>query len=95
VTFLATLVRVLLALLLLRLLVRVVANVVRGYRAPAAPPVPRVQELVRDRVCGTFVPRARALTAAVGGQDEFFCSPACRDRALAAGPAALVEARRG
>jgi hypothetical protein len=40
-------------------------------------------DLVRDRVCNTFLPRARALPAVIGGREEHFCSPACRDRALA------------
>jgi hypothetical protein len=39
-------------------------------------------DLVRDRVCNTFLPRARALPAVVGGREEHFCSVACRDRAL-------------
>ena len=35
-------------------------------------------EMVRDRVCNTFLPRARALT--VNGEDgeHFFCSERCR-----------------
>jgi len=39
--------------------------------------------MVRDRVCNTFLPRARAVTALVGGREMHFCSAACRDRALA------------
>ncbi len=38
--------------------------------------------LVRDRICNTFVPRERALTATIAGREEFFCSEACRARAL-------------
>jgi YHS domain-containing protein len=38
---------------------------------------------VRDRVCNTFVPRASALRAQLGGHEEYFCSAACRDKALA------------
>jgi hypothetical protein len=40
-------------------------------------------ELVRDRVCNTFLPRDRAIHAVVGSREEHFCSAACRDRALA------------
>ena len=40
-------------------------------------------EMVRDRICNTFLPRERALMAVVHGVEEPFCSPACRDRALA------------
>jgi hypothetical protein len=43
--------------------------------------------MVRDRVCNTFVPRARALVATIGGRDEYFCSAACRDRAFPLLPA--------
>ncbi len=44
-------------------------------------------DLVRDRVCNTFVARERALQAEVGGRLEHFCSAGCRDKAL-------LEARR-
>jgi hypothetical protein len=78
-------------LLLLRLVVRAVARALSpGHaRSRAAPPPPRPQvrapeDLVLDRVCRTHVPRSRALVARVGGQEEYFCSPACRDKALAA-----------
>ena len=40
-------------------------------------------DLVRDRVCNTFVPRSRAQTAVIAGHEEHFCSPACAQRALA------------
>ena len=41
-------------------------------------------DLVRDRVCNTFLPRERALHAVVAGREEHFCSATCRDRAQAA-----------
>jgi hypothetical protein len=83
------LVRVVLVLLVLRFLLRFVAAVVRGYQGvPEAPGGARVAsppvELVKDEVCGTYVPRSRALFAEVGGRTAHFCSAACRDRALAA-----------
>lgn len=53
----------------------------RGRNAAPRPPV--AGELVRDRVCNTFLPRDRALHAVVGAREEHFCSAACRDRALA------------
>jgi hypothetical protein len=47
-------------------------------------PVPRQgEDLVRDRICNTHVPRSRALTAVVEGHEEYFCSEACRQKALA------------
>ena len=90
-------VRILLVLLLVRLVGRFVAAAIRGYRGEA----PRLEtdELVRDRVCNTFLPRARAVLATIDGREEPFCSTACRDRALSAGPVVdalpVAEARRG
>ena len=71
-------------LLLLRLLFRFVGAVVRGYREAddREAASSRSRELVRDRVCNTFLPRDRALTAMVRGHEEHFCSTACRDQAL-------------
>jgi len=54
------------------------ANVQRRARR-AGPPV--AEDLVRDPICHTYVPRSRALTAFVQGHEEHFCSEACRDRA--------------
>jgi len=34
---------------------------------------------VRDPVCGTYIVRARALTAGTGDQTRYFCSEKCRD----------------
>jgi YHS domain-containing protein len=42
-----------------------------------------VEDLVRDPICNTYVPRSRALTAAIEGRPEHFCSEKCRDRARA------------
>ena len=82
------LLRILLVLLIVRLVGRFVMAAVRGYRgevaAPAAEPRLASRELVRDRVCNTFLARDRALTATVAGEVEHFCSAACRDLALAA-----------
>ena len=78
----AALIRFLAALLVVRLLLRFVA----GWLQPAAAPVPRqppAADLVRDRVCNTFIPRERALRCRVLDHEEHFCSAACRDRALA------------
>jgi hypothetical protein len=76
--FLVRLVRVLGILLVVRLVLRAFA----AQRVGSGPARPdgSGRDLVRDRVCNTFVPRDRALVARVGGREEFFCSPACRDR---------------
>ena len=47
-----------------------------GATAPAAGGA----EMVRDRVCNTFVPRSRALVLDNGADTLFFCSAACRDK---------------
>ncbi len=80
---LSVLLRVVSLLLLLRLVARFTAGLLSGLTEAEAEAV----DMVRDRVCNTFVPRRRALAASIGGHDEFFCSPACRDRALLLLPA--------
>ena len=81
---LVAILRLLGLLLLLRLLFRFVGAVVRGYREAddREAASSRSRDLVRDRVCNTFLPRDRALTAMVRGHEEHFCSTACRDQAL-------------
>jgi hypothetical protein len=85
---LGTLIRILGILLLLRLLLRAFASWRRA-------PVPEsrdagTRDLVRDRVCNTFLPRERALRGLVGGREEYFCSTACRDRGLREGARSLA-----
>lgn len=85
---LALLVRAAVVLVLLRMVFRFLAALVRGWSGvPAArqgpSPEPR-GDLVRDRVCNTFVPRSRALAATVAGEAQHFCSVGCRDAALKA-----------
>lgn len=77
-----TVVRFLIALFLVRIGVRFVAGLIQGLREPRPAGTPGV-DMVRDRVCNTFLPRERAVTALVGGHEMHFCSAACRDRALA------------
>jgi YHS domain-containing protein len=69
-------------LLILRFVLRFLAAVVQGYQG--ARPRARARaatDMVRDRVCDTFVPRSRALMAVVDGREQYFCSPECRERA--------------
>jgi hypothetical protein len=79
VTIVLGLLRILFVLLVVRLLVRFVAAAVRGYLGPPARPRHGAVELVRDRVCNTYVEKDRATTAVVHGKLEHFCSAACRD----------------
>ena len=83
--------RFLASLLLIRFLLRALAAWLQPRPArPNANERPRllVQDLVRDRVCNTFVARDRAIRAMIGGRESHFCSPACRDKALALARAA-------
>ena len=84
----------LIVLLLFRLVTR---SIVRFFAAPGGVQRGRgtgrhrsraAEDLVRDPVCNTYVPRSRALTALVQGHEEYFCSEACRDRARATAPRA-------
>ena len=47
-------------------------------------PVPRPpgssDELVKDPVCGTYIVRSRAISRAVGGGPQYFCSAECARR---------------
>lgn len=84
--------RVLGLLIIARFLVSFLKHLVAGYRgaapgAPAAPAAGGPGDLVRDRVCNTFLPRERAVRALVNGHEEHFCSVACRDQALRLQPA--------
>jgi hypothetical protein len=81
-----SLLRLVCAVLLVRFAFRFLAAIVRGYQG-TVPARPASAELVRDRVCNTFLPRDRALRAMVGGHEEHFCSAACRDQALRLQPA--------
>jgi hypothetical protein len=76
-------VRFLVILFLIRLALRFVAGLVRRgqpRRTRAAGGV----DMVRDRMCNTFLPRDRALHLVLAGREEHFCSAECRDRALTA-----------
>ena len=73
---LVAVVRFLIVLFLVRLGLRLLAAARRPRPAAAT-----ATDLVRDRVCNTFVPRDRAVAGTVAGRTELFCSAACRERA--------------
>ena len=84
---LVTVVRVLGLLIIARFLMSFLKHLVQGYRGTQGAAAPSSRELVRDRVCNTFLPRERAIRALVNGHEEHFCSTACRDQALRLQPA--------
>jgi YHS domain-containing protein len=86
VTALVAFFRVLVVLFLFRILFRLVSGLLAGYRGQVADrkAPPAGVPMVRDRVCDTFVPRERALSAMVNGHEEYFCSERCRSQALRA-----------
>jgi hypothetical protein len=79
-------IRIVVVLLIVRFVMRFVLSVIHGYQG-TDPPVKRetrevaTTDMVRDRVCDTFLPRSRALVAIVDGREQHFCSATCRDRA--------------
>jgi hypothetical protein len=79
ISFAVNLVRFVLVLMAVRLVLRFLAAVVQGYQD--APRREAATDMVRDRVCDTFLPRSRALVAVVDGREQHFCSVECRDRA--------------
>jgi uncharacterized protein len=68
----------LLVILVVRALMRLGRGIMEGAgytrHGQAPPSVP----LVKDPVCGVFVPRTKALTAGSGSEMKFFCSEKCR-----------------
>jgi YHS domain-containing protein len=56
-------------------------SIPRGQGHTVAPPTEGT--MVRDRVCNTFLPRSRALSAHVGQEEHFFCSERCKQKFLA------------
>ena len=72
----------LLAMLIVRAFWRVLAGVVDGVSQPKARrggPPDRGVQMVRDPVCGTFLPPEHAITLADRGSVRYFCSEKCRD----------------
>ena len=49
-----------------------------------------VTELVRDKVCNTFLPKSKALELTAAGEVRYFCSRECRS-AFLAGPARQAD----
>ena len=84
-----------------RILIAVMAIVLfvlvrRAWRGAGARPggdARGASQLVRDRVCNTYIQERSAIRLETGGTVYWFCSQECRSRHLSgtAGPAALVS----
>ena len=71
-----------------------ISRLIRGATRPTAPgrgQNRREGEMVRDRVCNTFLPRSSALVERVGRETHYFCSESCRIRFLGGGTAATAS----
>jgi hypothetical protein len=82
-SFLIAVLRIVVILFVVRLILRGVAALVRSPKRDAAKARPRTEgvDLVRDRICNTFLPRERAIRWMTKGGEEYFCSEKCRKRA--------------
>lgn len=74
----------LLATLIVRAFWRLLAGVIDGASPPqgrrGGRPPDRGVQMVRDPVCGTFLPPANAFSLTLrGGDVHYFCSEKCRD----------------
>lgn len=83
------------AILILRRLAGLFAGTPGGRQGASAGRAGRdgVTELVRDKVCNTFLPKNKALELTAGGETYFFCSKECRSTFLA-GPARPADIAR-
>jgi YHS domain-containing protein len=76
------LLRILLLILVIRALWRLLAGVWQGAAGHPSRTVQGGAEpvvLIKDPVCGTYVVRAKALSAKAGEDTHYFCSERCRD----------------
>ena len=71
--------RLVLIIALLGLLFLLLRSAIREYRRSRGEglPVSGKDVMVQDPVCLTYVPKASAVSAQVGGQTYFFCSRQC------------------
>jgi YHS domain-containing protein len=55
----------------------------RGGSRSAPPRRAGLDELVKDPVCETYIPRRKAISRGSGPDTRYFCSAACADKYLA------------
>jgi uncharacterized protein len=68
----------LLVILIIRVLMRLGRGILEGAGYTRGGQHPPSVALVKDPVCGVFVPRTKALTSGSGSDMKFFCSEKCR-----------------
>jgi uncharacterized protein len=68
----------LLVILVVRALMRLGRGILEGAGYARTGQNPPSVALVKDPVCGIFVPRTKALTSGSGSDMKFFCSEKCR-----------------
>jgi hypothetical protein len=80
VRFLALAVLSLLAFLVLRASVRAFLAGLQGGKRTGLPRRGGVDELVKDPMCETYIPRRKAISRGSGSAIQYFCSAACADK---------------
>ena len=78
--FLALAVVAFLLFLILRASVRALLGGLGGANRPGLPRRAGLDELVKDPVCETYIPRRKAITRGSGPATRYFCSAACADK---------------
>lgn len=78
--FLTILVIALLVFLVLRSSVQAFLGGLRGGARPARGRGSISDQLVKDPVCETYIPRRKAIARGSGADTRYFCSAACADR---------------
>jgi uncharacterized protein len=67
-----------LIILVVRALLRLSRGILQGAGYTRAGSHPPSVALVKDPVCGVFVPKVKALTSGSGDDVKYFCSEKCR-----------------
>jgi YHS domain-containing protein len=80
--FVALAVLALLVFLILRASVHAFLRGLRGGGHPRTTRRAGLDELVKDPVCETYIPRRKAIARGAGPDARFFCSVACADKFL-------------
>lgn len=81
--FVALAVLALVIFLLLRASLRAFLLGLRGGGRPGPARRAGLDELVKDPVCETYIPRRKAIARGSGPEARFFCSAACAEKYLA------------